>query len=95
MREARGPAWTDWLHEHGIVALTGIDTRSLVLQLRERGAMRAVAVAGDVSADEAVAAARAQTPMAGPRARAGRVDDGAVRSSARRAAPASRSSTTA
>ena len=21
MREARGPAWTDWLHEHGIVAL--------------------------------------------------------------------------
>ena len=37
MREARGPAWTDWLHEHGIVALTGIDTRSLVLHLRERG----------------------------------------------------------
>jgi hypothetical protein len=27
MREARGPAWTDWLHERGIVALTGIDTR--------------------------------------------------------------------
>jgi carbamoyl-phosphate synthase small subunit len=65
MREARGPEWTDWLREHGVVALTGIDTRSLVLQLRERGAMRAVAVAGDISADEAVAAARAQTPMAG------------------------------
>ncbi len=65
MREARGPEWTDWLREHGVVALTGIDTRSLVLQLRERGAMRAVAVAGDVSADDAVAAARAQTPMAG------------------------------
>ena len=31
MREARGPAWTDWLHERGLVALTGIDTRSLVL----------------------------------------------------------------
>src|SRR5207248_1021888 len=28
MREARGPEWTDWLREHGIVALTGIDTRS-------------------------------------------------------------------
>ena len=41
MREARGPAWTDWLHERGVVALTGIDTRSLVLHLRERGSMRA------------------------------------------------------
>ena len=36
MREARGPEWTDWLHERGILALTGIDTRSLVLHLRER-----------------------------------------------------------
>src|SRR5206468_10040007 len=27
MREARGPQWTDWLHEHGIVALSGVDTR--------------------------------------------------------------------
>ena len=41
MREARGPAWTDWLHERGIVALSGLDTRSLVLKLREGGAMRA------------------------------------------------------
>ena len=41
MREARGPEWTDWLCEHGIPALTGVDTRSLVLHLRERGAMRA------------------------------------------------------
>ncbi len=46
MREARGPAWTDWLSDNGIVALTGIDTRSLVLHLRDRGAMRAAAVAG-------------------------------------------------
>ncbi len=44
MREARGPAWTDWLSDNGIVALTGIDTRSLVLHLRDRGAMRAAAV---------------------------------------------------
>jgi len=65
MREARGPAWTDWLRDCGVVALSGIDTRSLVLALRERGAMRAVAVAGDVTAEEAVAAARAQEPMAG------------------------------
>ena len=65
MREARGPAWTDWLHERGIVALTGIDTRSLVLKLREAGAMRAVAVAGEGSAEQAVSVAQAQEPMAG------------------------------
>jgi carbamoyl-phosphate synthase small subunit len=41
MREARGPEWTDWLRERGIPALTRVDTRSLVLHLRERGAMRA------------------------------------------------------
>ncbi len=65
MREARGPQWTDWLHERGVVALSGIDTRSLVLKLRESGAMRAVAVAGEASADEAVAAVREQPSMAG------------------------------
>jgi len=65
MREARGPAWTDWLHEHGIVALSGIDTRSLVLHLREAGAMRAIALAGDASLDEALAGVRAQPSMAG------------------------------
>jgi carbamoyl-phosphate synthase small subunit len=65
MREARGPAWTDWLCEHGVVALSGIDTRSLVLTLREEGAMRAVAVAGDSDVDEAVAVVRAQPSMAG------------------------------
>jgi carbamoyl-phosphate synthase small subunit len=65
MREARGPAWTDWLHERGIVALSGVDTRSLVLRLREAGSMRAVAVAGEGSVDEAVRAAREHPPMAG------------------------------
>src|SRR5215218_3892899 len=65
MREARGPAWTDWLHERGIPALTGIDTRSLVLRLRERGAMRAAVVAGEADVDEALRAARDQPAMAG------------------------------
>jgi carbamoyl-phosphate synthase small subunit len=65
MREARGPAWTDWLHEHGIVALSGIDTRSLVLHLRDRGAMRGAVVAGDASADEAVRAVRGRPEMTG------------------------------
>ena len=65
MREARGPAWTDWLHERGLVALTGIDTRSLVLKLRESGALRAVVVAGEGSVEQAVSVARAQAPMSG------------------------------
>jgi carbamoyl-phosphate synthase small subunit len=65
MRDARGPQWTDWLHANGIVALTGVDTRSLVLHLRDRGAMRAAAVAGEADVDEALAAVRAQPQMAG------------------------------
>jgi len=65
MREARGPAWTDWLHTHGVVALTGLDTRSLVIHLRERGSMRAIAVSGGSSVDEALEAVRAQPPMSG------------------------------
>jgi carbamoyl-phosphate synthase small subunit len=65
MREARGPGWTDWLHEHGIVALSGIDTRSLVVHLRQAGAMRAIAVSGEASVEEALVAVREQPPMAG------------------------------
>ena len=65
MREARGPAWTDWLHDQGVVALTGIDTRSLVLHLRQAGAMRAIAIGGEASVDEAQNAVRAQPEMAG------------------------------
>ena len=65
MREARGPAWTDWLHERGIVALSGIDTRTLVLHLRDSGAMRSIAVSGEASVDEALAAVREQPAMQG------------------------------
>jgi carbamoyl-phosphate synthase small subunit len=65
MREARGPAWTDWLGERGIVALSGIDTRTLALHLRSRGAMRAVAVAGAASVAEALRAVDEQPAMAG------------------------------
>jgi carbamoyl-phosphate synthase small subunit len=65
MREARGPEWTDWLEERGIVGLTGIDTRSLVLRLREGGAMRAAAVAGTLDEAEALDAVRARPTMKG------------------------------
>ncbi len=65
MREARGPAWTDWLLEHGLVGLSGVDTRTLTLHLRNRGAMRAIAVAGDASVEEALRIVAEQPPMAG------------------------------
>jgi carbamoyl-phosphate synthase small subunit len=65
MREASGPAWTDWLAERGVVALSGVDTRSLVLHLREAGAMGAGIFAGGTSEDEAFAAVRAQPAMEG------------------------------
>ena len=65
MREARGPEWTGWLEGNGIVALTGMDTRSLVLRLREAGAMRAVACAGAMDEEEALTAVREQPAMDG------------------------------
>jgi carbamoyl-phosphate synthase small subunit len=65
MREARGPEWTDWLRERDIVALTGIDTRSLVLHLRDAGSAPAIAVASDLGVEEAVKLAGQQPPMLG------------------------------
>src|SRR5258707_937825 len=41
MREARGPEWTKWLRGFDVPALTGIDTRALVLHLREPSGARA------------------------------------------------------
>ena len=72
MREARGPAWTDWLSDNGIVALTGIDTRSLVLHLRDRGSMRAAVVAGASAYEETLETVLEQPKMTG-RALAGEV----------------------
>ena len=65
MRRATGEDWPRWLHAQGIVALEEIDTRALVVRLREHGAMRAAAVAGAASPEEVLAAVRAQTSMAG------------------------------
>jgi carbamoyl-phosphate synthase small subunit len=65
MREARGPEWTDWLVEAGLPALSGVDTRSLVLHLRGRGAMRGAVVAGEASVAETLTAIRGQPRMAG------------------------------
>ena len=65
MRRASGADWPRWLSAQGVVALEEIDTRSLVLSLRERGSMRAAAVAGAASVDAVVAEVRAQASMEG------------------------------
>jgi carbamoyl-phosphate synthase small subunit len=67
MRSLGGRAWADWLSEHGIVALSELDTRALVLRLREGGAMRAVCVADEreFPASEALEQVRSQPVMAG------------------------------
>jgi carbamoyl-phosphate synthase small subunit len=65
MRRASGADWPRWLAAQDVVALEEIDTRSLVLFLRERGSMRAAAVAGSASVDAVVAEVRAQATMEG------------------------------
>jgi len=65
MREAVGPVWTDWLARYGVPALSGIDTRSLVLHLRDCGAMRACIAAGGHDEEETVRAIREQPAMEG------------------------------
>ena len=65
MRRTTGTEWPRWLAAQGIVALEEIDTRSLVLRLRERGAMRAAAVAGAASVEAVLADVRAQAGMEG------------------------------
>ena len=65
MREARGPAWTDWLCGEGVPALTGLDTRSLVLHIRDGGAMRGAVVTGESDVDEVLTALRRQPSMEG------------------------------
>ncbi len=65
MRRACGEAWASWLAEQSVVALEGIDTRSLVLHLRARGAMLGAAVAGEHDPVRLLARIRAQPPMAG------------------------------
>ena len=40
--------WLDWLAEHGVLAVSGVDTRALTRHIREKGALRAV-VSTDVA----------------------------------------------
>ncbi len=67
IRQLGGDEWAEWLERRGLVALEEIDTRALVLRLRDAGAMRAVAVASEdeLPVDDAIAAVREQPLMEG------------------------------
>lgn len=65
MRRASGDEWPRWLAAQGVVALDEIDTRSLVLRLRDGGAMRAAAVSGEARAEDVLEQVRAQPLMEG------------------------------
>ncbi|MDA1095331.1 MAG: glutamine-hydrolyzing carbamoyl-phosphate synthase small subunit [Acidobacteria bacterium] len=55
----------DYLTEHGVVAITGIDTRALTRVLRTAGVMRGVIGTGHVEPEALVAEAGRVTPMLG------------------------------
>jgi carbamoyl-phosphate synthase small subunit len=39
---ASSATWLEWLGEHGVLAVSGVDTRALTRHIREQGALRAV-----------------------------------------------------
>jgi carbamoyl-phosphate synthase small subunit len=62
MRDAR-PAFAAWLREKGVVALTDVDTRTLVRKIRDGGVLRCAL--GDAPVDELQELALAEQPIDG------------------------------
>ena len=67
MRQLGSREWAEWLRARRLVGLDEIDTRSLVLRLREGGSMRAAAVADEskVAVEAALERVREQPEMQG------------------------------
>ena len=73
MREAKNgddaataeAGWLDWLADRGVWAITGVNTRALVRQIRERGAMRGGIFPAGLDPDEAADRVEAEPSMAG------------------------------
>ncbi len=57
--------WLDWLEESGVSAITGIDTRSLVRHIRDKGAMRGGIFPAEISEEDAHEMLVAEPPMSG------------------------------
>jgi carbamoyl-phosphate synthase small subunit len=62
MRDAR-PAFAGWLRARGVVALSGLDTRTLVRRIRDGGVLRCAL--GDAPVEELHARALAEPPIDG------------------------------
>ena len=62
MRDAR-PGFAAWLREQGVVALTGVDTRTLVRKIRDGGVLRCAL--GEAPAEELQRRALAEQPIDG------------------------------
>jgi carbamoyl-phosphate synthase small subunit len=57
--------WLDWLADCGVRAISGVDTRALVLHIREAGAMRGGVFPATLAEAEARELIAAEPPMAG------------------------------
>jgi carbamoyl-phosphate synthase small subunit len=57
--------WLNWLRDCGTPAITGVDTRSLVRHIRDRGAMRGGIFSSDIAEHDARAAIEAEPSMDG------------------------------
>jgi carbamoyl-phosphate synthase small subunit len=57
--------WLDWLTDCGVQAISGVDTRTLVMHIREAGAMRGGVFPGTMSEAHARELIDAEPPMAG------------------------------
>src|SRR5215204_5399990 len=57
--------WLDWLRDCGVSAITGIDTRSLVRHIRDRGAMRGGIFPSELAEPEARERVDAEPSMLG------------------------------
>jgi carbamoyl-phosphate synthase small subunit len=57
--------WLDWLTDSGVVAITGIDTRSLVRHIRQAGAMRGGVFPAGIAHQTARELIEAEAPMDG------------------------------
>ena len=64
MRDVR-PEFAGWLRERGVVALAGVDTRTLVRRIRDEGVVRCAL--GDAPVEELHARALAELPIDGRR----------------------------
>jgi carbamoyl-phosphate synthase small subunit len=57
--------WLQWLADCGVPAISGVDTRALVIHIRERGAMRGGVFPAAMSPRQARELIEAEPPMAG------------------------------